>query len=190
MNDSRRPAVFLDRDGTINVEKEYLHRPEDLELIAGVGHAIAQLNRAGFLVVVVTNQSGVARAYFSVEDVNQLHQVMQQRLAAYDAHIDAFYLCPHHPDKGLDAYRIDCDCRKGKPGMLLRAAADLNIDLSASFMVGDKDADLIAGIAAGCRPYLVTTGYGEDHRNFALAHNIDVYKDLGQAVNSILASSG
>ena len=117
-------AVFLDRDGTINVEKEYLHRPEDLELIEGAAKAIAQLNRAGFLVIVVTNQSGVARGYFSVEDVNRLHQAMQQKLADQGARIDAFYLCPHHPDNGLDAFRIDCDCRKGKPGMLVQAAAE------------------------------------------------------------------
>lgn len=190
MNDNKRRAVFLDRDGTINVEKEYLHRPEDLELIAGVGHAIAQLNRAGFLVIVVTNQSGVARGYFSVADVNRLHQVLQQQLAAEGAHVDAFYLCPHHPDKGLDAFRLDCDCRKGRPGMLLQAAAEWNIDLTASFMVGDKESDLVAGIAAGCHPCLVTTGYGEDHRSFALANNIHVYKDLSQAVRDILVTSG
>ncbi len=186
MNDKKRRAVFLDRDGTINIEKEYLYRPEDLEFIPGVSQAIAKLNRAGFLVVVVTNQSGVARGYFSVEDVNLLHQVMQQHLVDQGAHIDAFYLCPHHPAKGLDPYRVVCDCRKGKPGMLMQAAAEWNIDLPASFMVGDKKSDLLAGIAAGCHPCLVTTGYGEKYRTFALTHNIDVFDDLGQAVSSIL----
>ena len=183
-------AVFLDRDGTINVEKEYLHRPEELEFIPGVPQAIARLNRAGYLVVVVTNQSGVARGYFSVADVNRLHQVMQQRLSDEGAHIDAYYLCPHHPHKGLDEYRLDCDCRKGKPGMLLQAAVDFSIDLSRSFMVGDKDADVLAGIAAGCRPYLVTTGYGERYRGFAVARNIMVGRDLVDVVDMILADSG
>jgi D-glycero-D-manno-heptose 1,7-bisphosphate phosphatase len=187
MNNSKRRAVFLDRDGTINVEKEYLHRPEDLELIDDVAQAISQLNRAGFLVIVVTNQSGVARGYFSVDDVNRLHQVMQQRLADQGAHIDAYYLCPHHPDKGLDAYRFDCECRKGKPGMLLQAAVEWDIDLSDSFMVGDKESDLLAGIAAGCRPFLVATGYGEEYRPFALAHNIDVCQDLSEVVKNIIA---
>jgi D-glycero-D-manno-heptose 1,7-bisphosphate phosphatase len=186
---SAHRAVFLDRDGTINVEKEYLHRPEDLELIDGAAQSIARLNRAGFLVIVVTNQSGVARGYFSVEDVNRLHQVMQQQLAEDGARIDAFYLCPHHPDKGLDPYRVVCDCRKGKPGMLMQAAAEWNIDLPASFMVGDKKSDLLAGIAAGCHPCLVTTGYGVEHRTFALANNIEVCNDLGQAVSNILAKS-
>lgn len=183
-------AIFLDRDGTINIEKEYLHRPEDLEFITGAPEAIARLNKAGFLVIVVTNQSGVARGYFSIDDVNRLHQVLQQQLVDQGAHIDAFYLCPHHPHKGVDPYRIDCDCRKGKPGMLIRAAVEWDIDLSTSFMVGDKESDLLAGIAAGCHPCLVTTGHGEDHRSFALAHSIDVYKDLSQAVRDIIASSG
>lgn len=183
-------AVFLDRDGTINVEKEYLHRPEDLEFISGVPQAIRRLNQAGFLVIVVTNQSGVARGYFSVADVHHLHQEMQQRLVDEGAHIDAYYLCPHHPDKGLDEYRLDCDCRKGKPGMLIQAATEWNIDLSDSYIVGDKDSDLLAGIAAGCCPCLVTTGYGEVHRSFADARNIMICKDLMDAVDMILARTG
>lgn len=188
-NDNKRRAVFLDRDGTVNIEKEYLHRPEDLEFIPGAPEAIARLNRAGFIVIVVTNQSGVARGYFSIEDVNRLHQFMQQRLVDEGAYIDAFYLCPHHPKEGLDIYRVDCECRKGKPGMLMLAADEWNIDMPCSFMVGDKESDLLAGIAAGCHPCLVTTGYGEESRPFALANNIDVCNDLGQAVNNILAKS-
>lgn len=189
MNRTKRRAVFLDRDGTINLEKDYLYRPEDLEFIPGAPQAIARLNQAGLLVIVVTNQSGVARGYFSVEDVNRLHQSMQQRLVEVGAHIDAFYLCPHHPDKGLGAYRGDCECRKGKPGMLIQAAVEWDIDLPGSFMVGDKESDLAAGIAAGCRSFLVTTGYGEEQRSFALTHNVAVCNDLGQAVSCILASS-
>lgn len=187
MNRTKHRAVFLDRDGTINVEKEYLYRPEDLEFIPGAPEAIAQLNQTGFLVIVVTNQSGVARGYFSLDDVNRLHQVMQQQLNDEGAHIDAFYLCPHHPDKGLDAYRFNCDCRKGKPGMILTAAAELNIDLQRSYMIGDKISDVEAGLAAGCRCFLVRTGYGEVARSEAMSSNlnISIVANLSTAVDMI-----
>ncbi|BCA80099.1 D-glycero-beta-D-manno-heptose 1,7-bisphosphate 7-phosphatase [Desulfuromonas sp. AOP6] len=154
-------AVFLDRDGTINVEKDYLHRLEDFEFIPGAIEAIQRLKEAGFLLVVVTNQSGIARGYFTEDDVNRLHAHMQHELTQHGTGIDAFYLCPHHPDFGTKTGEGDCDCRKGKPGMLLQAAKDWNIDLSASIMIGDKRADLEAGRAAGCYTVLVRTGYGE-----------------------------
>lgn len=162
-SDQRKPlrkAVFLDRDGTINVEKDYLHRIEDFEFLPKAPQAIRRLKDAGFLIVVVTNQSGVARGYFSVRDVEILHNHMQQELQKVGAAIDAFYFCPHHPDKGVGVFRVECDCRKGRPGMLLQAAAELRIDLAASFMIGDKRADLEAGRAAGCPSLLVLTGYG------------------------------
>jgi len=156
-----RKAVFLDRDGTINVEKNYLHRIEDFEFIPNAPQAIRRLKDAGFLIVVVTNQSGVARGYFSVREVEILHKHMQQELQKVGAAIDAFYLCPHHPDEGVGEFRVECDCRKGRPGMLLQAAAEHSIDLAASFMLGDKRADLEAGRAAGCPSLLVLTGYGQ-----------------------------
>lgn len=184
--DKSRRAVFLDRDGTINIEKDYLFRPEDLEFIPGAPEAIARLNRAGFLVIVVTNQSGVARGYFGIEEVDRLHKYMQQQLSAFGATIDAFYICPHHPDTGLDSFRVDCDCRKEKPGMLLQAAADWGIDLTGSFMVGDKDSDLLAGTAAGCRAFLVETGYGARYTGFADEHNFAVGKNLDSVVDKIL----
>ncbi|MDW7643573.1 MAG: D-glycero-beta-D-manno-heptose 1,7-bisphosphate 7-phosphatase [Desulfuromonadales bacterium] len=155
-------AVFLDRDGTINVEKDYLHRIEDFEFIPGAIEAIQRLKEAGFLVVVVTNQSGVARGYFTEDDVNRLHAHLQKELARHGTGIDAFYLCPHHPDYGKGEGGGDCDCRKGKPGMLLQATKDWNIDLPASIMIGDKRADLEAGRTAGCYTILVRTGYGEE----------------------------
>lgn len=191
MNRIKQKAVFLDRDGTINIEKEYLYRPDDLEFISGVPEAIAQLNQAGFLVIVITNQSGVARGYFSVNDVNRLHQFMQQQLAAEGAHIDAFYLCPHHPDKGLSDYRFNCDCRKGKPGLILTAAAELDIDLDRSYMVGDKISDIEAGMAAGCRCFLVKTGYGEIACTEAMSRNmnIPIVTNLPAAVRVICQSS-
>ena len=158
---ARRRAVFLDRDGTINVEKNYLHKIEDFEFLHGAPEAIKALKDAGFLVIVVSNQSGIGRGYFDERAVESLHKHIQTKLTDYGTSIDAFYYCPHHPDEGLDAYKTVCDCRKGAPGMLLRAAVEYDIDLSHSFMVGDKLADVEAGERAGCRSLLVLTGYGE-----------------------------
>lgn len=183
-------AVFLDRDGTINEEKNYLYRIEDFQFIAGVPQAIRRLNDAGYLVVVVTNQSGVARGYFDREDVDRLHEHIQRELSLFGATVDAFYLCPHHPQKGVGEFRVDCDCRKGKPGMLLQAAVDLDIDLKQSFMVGDKLADIEAGRAAGCSSLLVLTGYGTNNRDNAVAAGaMAVALDLPEAVDFILEQS-
>lgn len=180
-------AVFLDRDGTINEEKDYLHRIEDFVFIPGAPEAIQRLRDAGFLVIVVTNQSGVARGYFSREDVDRLHEHIQRELAKIGTAVDAFYLCPHHPEKGKGEFKVDCDCRKGRPGMLLQAAAEHGIDLAASWMIGDKRADLEAGRAAGCRSLLVRTGYGEKELTTgagALAET--VVDDLPAAADYIL----
>lgn len=182
-----RRAVFLDRDGTINVEKHYLYRPEEFEFLPGVPQAIRRLNEAGFLVIVATNQSGVARGYFSLDDVACLHHHLQTSLESFHAHIDGFYVCPHHPEEGQGEYRIACDCRKGAPGMLLQAAVDYAIDTARSFMVGDKQADIAAGQAAGCTSLLVQTGYGRE-----TAAKIDAgvpqFVDLPAAVDYILDS--
>jgi len=156
----RYPAVFLDRDGTINVEKDYLYRVEDFAFIPGAVKAIRALKSAGYLVIVVTNQSGVARGYYSLADVAHLHAHMQQKLADAGTQVDAFYVCPHHPLEGVGVYRRECDCRKGAPGMLLQAAAEHDIDLGRSYIVGDKLVDIEAGERAGCTPLLVLTGYG------------------------------
>jgi D-glycero-D-manno-heptose 1,7-bisphosphate phosphatase len=180
-------AVFLDRDGTINIERDYLFRCGDFAFIAGVPAAIKQLNTAGFLVIVVTNQSGVARGYYSEADVDNLHNYIQQQLSLIGAHVDAFYYCPHHPDKGIGAYRKVCSCRKGEPGMLLTAAAEHSIDLASSFIVGDKLADVQAGLAAGCKPVLVLTGYGAEEQNKVPAPTT-VCADLPAAVRLICAT--
>lgn len=180
-------AVFLDRDGTINEEKDYLHRIEDFVFIPGAPEAIRRLRDAGFLMIVVTNQSGVARGYFSREDVDRLHEHIQRELAKIGTAIDAFYLCPHHPEKGKGEFKVDCDCRKGRPGMLLQAAAEHGIDLAASWMIGDKRADLEAGRAAGCQSLLVRTGYGEEElAQGAGALSAAVVDDLSAAADYIL----
>ncbi|MDD2853260.1 MAG: D-glycero-beta-D-manno-heptose 1,7-bisphosphate 7-phosphatase [Desulfuromonadaceae bacterium] len=154
-------AVFLDRDGTINVEKDYLYLVSDFEFIPGAPEAIRLLNDADLLVVVVTNQSGVARGYYTEEDVEQLHRHITSELAIYGAHIDAWLYCPHHPS-GRGSYSLPCNCRKPLPGMLHEAARRYDIDLEHSTMIGDKRADIEAGQSAGCNTILVRTGYGEE----------------------------
>ncbi len=180
-----KKAVFLDRDGTINVEKDYLYRPDEFAFIPGAVEAIRLLNRAGYLVVVVTNQSGVARGYYDEAAVKRLHEHIEQLLGVAGAHVDAWYHCPHHPD-GREPYNRDCDCRKPLPGMLHQAAVDLAIDLAASWMVGDKAIDIEAGQAAGCRPILVLTGYGADERH-KLPHGVPCCPDLHAAAELIAA---
>jgi D-glycero-D-manno-heptose 1,7-bisphosphate phosphatase len=151
-------AVFIDRDGTLNEESGYLHRAEECRFIPGAIAAVALLNAAGFLVVVVTNQSGIARGYYTEADLAKLHEFMSMQLQAGGARIDGWYFCPHHPD--YPAANGDCSCRKPLPGMLQRAAAEMEIDLTLSWMIGDKRADIEAGRAAGCQPILVLSGYG------------------------------
>ncbi len=180
-----KQAVFLDRDGTINVEKDYLYRPEEFEFIPGAVEAIRRLNRAGYLVVVVTNQSGVARGYYTDQEVHRLHRHIDQLLSQADARIDAWYHCPHHPS-GLPPYNQLCSCRKPRAGMLEQAAADLEIDLSRSWIVGDKLVDVEAGIAAGCRPVLVLTGYGVDECSL-LPDTVPRCQDLAAAAELIAA---
>ncbi len=157
-----REAVFLDRDGTLIEEVHYLSAPEQVRLIPGAAEAVRRLNAAGVLVVVVTNQAGVAREYFPESRVAEVHAHLSALLAERGAHIDAYYYCPHHPTEGIGAYRVACECRKPKPGLLLTAACELDIDLSRSWMIGDKPCDAEAGTAAGCRAVPVRTGYGQN----------------------------
>lgn len=159
-------AVFVDRDGTINEESGYLFRKEECRFIPGAIEAIVQLHKAGFLVVVITNQSGIARGYYNEVDLEQLHVYMSDVIAAAGGKVAGWYHCPHHPDYPGDA--TQCDCRKPLPGMLHRAAHELGIDLDASWMIGDKIADIKAGFAAGCQAILVKTGYGETEAAAAL----------------------
>lgn len=186
-----RRAVFLDRDGTINVEKDYLHRVEDFAFIEGAPQAIKRLNDAGFLVIVVTNQSGIARGFFGAEDVDRLHEHIRLQLKAVGAKVDGFYVCPHHPTEGEEFFRKDCDCRKGRPGMLLQAAEAFDIDLGSSWIVGDKTADIEAGLRAGCRPILVQTGYGaaEQSRLGPYRDATRIAADLEAAADIIVAAS-
>jgi len=155
-----RPAVFLDRDGTIVREAGYLRSPAQLRLLPGAAAAIRRLNGAGFAVIVATNQSGIARGMLTEEDLALVNGALQRRLARRGARVNACYFCPHHPEVGSPKYRRRCRCRKPAPGMLLRAAKDLDLDLARSFAIGDSARDLLAGRNAGARAILVRTGYG------------------------------
>lgn len=153
-------AVFMDRDGTITEEVGYVNHPSRLKLFEWTIPAIQQLNRAGLKAVVITNQAGVARGYFSEALVKEVHELLSEKLRSADAYVDAIYYCPHHPSAGVPPYRADCRCRKPLPGMLEQAARDLDIDLASSYMVGDRYGDIELANNVGARSVFVKTGYG------------------------------
>ena len=155
-----RPAVFLDRDGTLLEEAGYLDRLERLVFFPYAIDSVRALNRGGFAVVIVTNQSGVGRGLYDEAFVRRSHDVVAARLADGGARADGIYYCPHHPEATVAGYKQQCDCRKPAPGLLKRAASELGLDLARSFSVGDKWTDVQVGQAAGARGILVRTGYG------------------------------
>ncbi|MDI3547539.1 MAG: D-glycero-D-manno-heptose 1,7-bisphosphate phosphatase [Halanaerobiales bacterium] len=150
-------AVFLDRDGTINVDKGYLYKKKEFEFIPGAIEAIKMLNDNDYLVIVITNQSGVARGYYSEPDVINLHNFINRELNKYHAYVDKFYYCPHHQE-GIGRYKRKCKCRKPDIGMIEQAVKEFNIDKSQSYMIGNEDSDIKAGINAGLkRSFKVTS---------------------------------
>jgi D-glycero-D-manno-heptose 1,7-bisphosphate phosphatase len=184
-----RPAVFLDRDGTVNVEVHYLSQPHQLELLPTVSETISTLNSLGIAVVVVTNQAGIARGYFPEHRLLAVHEHLQRMLVEQNAWLDGIYYCPHHPTAGLGNYRVVCDCRKPMPGMLTRAAEELGLDLSRSLMIGDRESDLQAGANAGCQTALVRTGYGEETSaaiNLKSLRGLGIYQNVAEAVRAWL----
>ena len=180
---NKQKAVFLDRDGTINIYKGFLRNIDDFELIDGVTEAIKKINNSGYLCIVVTNQPVIARGEVTYEQLNEIHNKMETQLGLEGAYIDGIYFCPHHPHKGYSGeiaeLKIDCECRKPKPGLLLKAANDFNIDLSKSFMVGDGENDIKAGIAAGCISILIgqNVGYGESDNVNGIFQFVEKYID-------------
>ncbi|HTL97618.1 MAG TPA: HAD-IIIA family hydrolase [Holophagaceae bacterium] len=179
-----KPAVFLDRDGTLNEEVGYLSRPEDLRLLPGAAAAVARLNARGIPVIVVTNQSGIGRGYYGWQDFEAVMGRMGELLEQENARFDAVYAAPHH-EQGEGGYAVaDHPDRKPNPGMLQRAAEEHGLDLARSWMIGDKAIDVEAGRRAGCRTCLVRTGYGQDEEG----EGADlVAQDLAEAVGRILA---
>ena len=161
--------MFLDRDGTLLEEAGYLDRLERLVFFPYAIDAVRLLNRAGLPVVIITNQSGIGRGLYEETFVHETHAAMTERLTTAGARIDAYYYCPHHPDATVERYRQDCDCRKPGPGLFHSAARDLDLDLTRSFVVGDKWTDVRAGHAVGARAILVRTGYGASSERAAPA---------------------
>lgn len=156
---NKQKAIFLDRDGTINRYIGFLRKPEEFELLPGVAEAIRKINNSGYLAIVVTNQPVIARGEVTADQLQEIHNKMETILGNDGAYLDAIYYCPHHPDKGFEGevpeLKIQCNCRKPKPGMLFRAAEEYNIDLANSWMVGDSLSDIEAGKAAGCKTALI-----------------------------------
>ena len=164
---NKQKALFLDRDGTINKYVGFLRKEEEFELLPGVADAVKKINQSGYLAIVVTNQPVIARGEVTYSQLENIHNKMETLLGKEGAYLDGIYFCPHHPHSGYEGevkeLKIDCDCRKPKPGMLLKAAEDLNIDLSQSYMVGDGENDIKAGKAVGCKTVLVGEDeYGQD----------------------------
>jgi D,D-heptose 1,7-bisphosphate phosphatase len=189
---TRHPAVFLDRDGTLNVERGYIRRPEDLELIAGVGPALRRLREAGFRLVVVTNQASIARGLATEAEIARVHERLEWALGREGASLDAIYFCPHHPGAASAGERpelkIVCDCRKPAPGLIDRACADFGVDRARSWMVGDHTRDVEVGRRAGLRSLLVRTGHAGADATFAVRPG-EIVDDLAAATERIIVSA-
>jgi D-glycero-D-manno-heptose 1,7-bisphosphate phosphatase len=175
-----KQAVFIDRDGTISEEVGYINHASRFRVFPYSGAAIKQLNDTGWLAILVTNQAGVARGYFSEEMIKAVHNQLELELSKGGARLDAIYYCAHHPSVGEPPYRFDCDCRKPKPGLILRAAEELGIDLSRSWMVGDRYSDIELAQNAGVKSAFVLSGYGRgewEHQRVAWKFRPDLVGD-------------
>jgi D,D-heptose 1,7-bisphosphate phosphatase len=188
----RQKAVFLDRDGTINKLSGFVTKPECLELIDGAAGAIRCINQMGYLAIVITNQPVIARGECSVEELELIHQKMESELGKSGAYIDDLFYCPHHPDRGFPGerpeYKVDCDCRKPKPGMILTAAKRYNIDLSQSYIAGDDARDVKAGIAAGCKPVLLSDKLSDKTQTIE-GYEVPVFSNLKEFAGSLSSHS-
>lgn len=186
-------AVFIDRDGTISEEVGYVNHPSRFRLLPGSAGAVRLLNENGWLAILVTNQAGVARGYFAEEMIEQVHDRLNADLEREGARLDAIYYCPHHPTVGEAPYRSDCDCRKPKPGLILRAVSEFDIDLAQSWMIGDRFGDVQLAQNAGVNSAFVMTGYGRgewEHQRSSWTVEPDlVAEDLLAAVQRIIEGS-
>ncbi len=167
-------GIFLDRDGTINEELEFISSPDEVTLIPGSAEAIKEANELGLKVFVITNQSGIARGLIKESELAAVHNKLVELLSNQGAHLDAIYFCPHHPEYGDSLYRVDCNCRKPNPGMLKEAEAEFGIDLTQSFVIGDKIDDVKTAHSVGAKSILVLTGYGKNQIDEIQSQNIYV----------------
>jgi len=184
-------GIFLDRDGTINEELEYISDPNDVILIPGSTEAIREANTLGLKVVVISNQSGIARGLIKEEELARVNDKLVELLKATGARLDAIYYCPHHPDYGKAPYRTLCECRKPGSGMLKQAEAEFDIDLKSSFVIGDRIVDIQTAYPVGAKSILVLTGYGQKEYEEIKSQNINldyVAKDLLDAMQFVKKS--
>lgn len=183
-----KKAFFLDRDGVIIHDADYLSRPEDVELIPGIIEALQKIHEAGYLAVAVSNQSGIARGYFTMEDLAKVEEKIDSLLAEKGEKIDKWYYCPHHPKGKVAEYAVECSCRKPAPGMILEAVKDLNIDVKGSFIIGDKLSDIKSGIRAGVKGYAkVATGHGSEEEKEEAPPDMIRSDSILPAVTALLA---
>jgi D,D-heptose 1,7-bisphosphate phosphatase len=186
-------CVFLDRDGVINIDTDLIHRPEDLTLYPYAASSIRTLNKLGFLVVVITNQSVIARGLCTEEELAEIHKKMETDLGNEGAFVEAIYYCPHHPHGGFEGevkeFKIECSCRKPKPGMLLQAAERFNIDLAKSYMVGDSPRDIEAGKAAGVTTLRVRTGHGLKPDSVAPDYRVNDLEEAVALITTLMSES-
>ena len=186
-----RPAAFIDRDGCLTEEVGYVNHASRIRLLPRTAEAVRRLNAAGMRAVMVTNQAGIARGYFSEDVLRATNEALERQLEEGRARLDALYVCTHHPTEGAPPYRADCDCRKPRPGLLLRAARELGLDLGASVMIGDRISDVAVGQSVGAAGVLVLTGYGlgewEHQRHGWMVKPDHVADDLLDAVDWALA---
>ncbi len=182
MKKQRPKACFLDRDGVLIKDVNYLSSPDQVQIFSESIRALKILQENQYKIIVVTNQAGVARGYFSESSIFKVHEEIDRQLLMYGLKIDAYYYCPHHPEGKVEEYSINCDCRKPMPGMILNAVQDFNLDLSNSFLIGDKLSDLLAAKNAGCTGLLVETGHGKEHKEQALSKGFAVFKNIESAV--------
>lgn len=182
-----RNAVFIDRDGVIIEDRDYAYRSEDLAFIPGAIEALRALSRSSYKIIIITNQSGIGRGYFTESDYHAFTETLLERLSAYGARVDGVYFCPHHPAQGIGSYGILCSCRKPKTGMITKASHEHGIRLKGSWLIGDKTSDIKAGIDAGCKTILVKTGYAGQDLQFRLKADL-IANDLSEAARTILVN--
>ncbi len=178
-----RRAVFLDRDDTLCKDVPYCRRPEDLHLLPGAGEAVRRLNDAGLVVVIITNQSGIARGWLTEEDLRLIHEKMKKDLSAFGAKVDAIYHCPHHPDD-------DCDCRKPKPSLVFKAAIEMDLQLETSYMIGDRILDVLLARNSGTKAVLVRPPHPTKEFTEAARLADNVSRDISEAVDWVLSIEG